>query len=775
MHQGFAAGTRVHTKEGLKCIEQIEIGDLVLSHPPEQQPPPRRRQISEYLYRRVTRVNNVADQPITLVSYRNYADGILETLQVTAGQPIWSKGVGWVAAGDLTPGHAVVLSFNGNALIVKTALAAQQATVYSLEVDGFPTFYVEQLGAWVHCDESVAVQPSEKPAHAKNYDFTKPQLFLEIADYYNDTFEVPLLPVALPNEQVVKLSNSAERLRGIALENRQVELQYDAAGLRWLTDYIDQTRSIGDAKSRKGSTIVMGAFLGECILRNIGGEWATHKNVVCVRLADDSVVFPFNKVNKQFENGSQGGDSALGLYQSVMALQALSKELSPAQERLLDFHQKNGHRIYIPLTMDSELAWLEIDKIDEGRVTIKQSFTASGVVSLALSQITSFYVCAPDGKLIHPEWIAKAYFATLPKEILAQIQNSLPADTSLTLDQTESGKKFIAIDYAASDIRKAGRQCYATTLRNVSDQKIKILKFGGLRFDGTAWALASVTSSFYTLDDFKDWYHQKGEWLLPGESCCDPSNWGSPPVLWAYYGITESNERFIAAKCLEQPLEDASAAQWSSGAHYVAQMPPRPDMAQLINELRSTYQHTQNRMSSSMLASISAPVPPWLGAADPLNEIMKQQDLLLKEGKIVWGAVIQANKQLFSAGQIDCPALLAYSDDTYFDDRPQELRLIGRKIFALKDTEPTDPALKHVAQLVSDEMDRSMGFKLPPVFSNRDINAAAFLVFRKHIPKGVLSAGTLPLLVHPSTEAVMIVPFEFWPIQLIIMWKEERL
>jgi hypothetical protein len=68
-----------------------------------------------------------------------------------------------------------------------------------------------------------------------------------------------------------------------------------------------------------------------------------------------------------------------------------------------------------------------------------------------------------------------------------------------------------------------------------------------------------------------------------------------------------------------------------------------------------------------------------------------------------------------------------------------------------------------------------MGFKLPQVFSSREIHSAAFMVFRKHIPNSVLSAGLFPLFVHPSTEAVMIVPFEFWPIELIIMWKEGKL
>ncbi|HEY6096338.1 MAG TPA: hypothetical protein VIU93_15465 [Gallionellaceae bacterium] len=196
---------------------------------------------------------------------------------------------------------------------------------------------------------------------------------------------------------------------------------------------------------------------------------------------------------------------------------------------------------------------------------------------------------------------------------------------------------------------------------------------------------------------------------------------------------------------------------------------------QAIGKLRSAYELAQKRFNPQILASVSAPTPPWMDKRDALNEILRQQSLLLQEGKIVWGALIQANKLLFSPGRDDCPALLVYSADPYFDSRPQELRQIGHSIFSLKDTIPDHPELEEVAQLVSDKMDRSMNFRLPHVLSNREIRAAAFMVFRKHIPTGVLTAGTFPILIHPSTDAVMIVPCEFWPIELIVLWKEGKL
>jgi hypothetical protein len=128
--------------------------------------------------------------------------------------------------------------------------------------------------------------------------------------------------------------------------------------------------------------------------------------------------------------------------------------------------------------------------------------------------------------------------------------------------------------------------------------------------------------------------------------------------------------------------------------------------------------------------------------------------------------LIQANTLLFEPGNDDCPACFVYSPDTYFDARPQELRLIGHKIFSFKETNPSDPKLKEVARRVTDEAAYTMGFTLPKVFSDKEIRWVTALVCRRHIPKGILSSGFYPLLIHPSTQAVMIVPCQSWPAEL---------
>jgi hypothetical protein len=109
----FAAGTLVHTKEGLKPIEEIRVGDWVLSYPDNQKTPERLRQEHEYTYRRVTQTFVTEDRPLSKLIVLNLVTGNKETFLVTANHPIFCEDRGgWVPlseieAGDITVQHRI--------------------------------------------------------------------------------------------------------------------------------------------------------------------------------------------------------------------------------------------------------------------------------------------------------------------------------------------------------------------------------------------------------------------------------------------------------------------------------------------------------------------------------------------------------------------------------------------------------------------------------------------------------------------------------------------
>lgn len=95
----FVAGTLVHTKEGLKPIEQIKVGDWVLSRPenPEQG--------TETSYKRVTKTFRFEDKEV--VRFWWAKSGVTDlsnpgdSVYVTPNHPVWLNPHGWVAMGRL--------------------------------------------------------------------------------------------------------------------------------------------------------------------------------------------------------------------------------------------------------------------------------------------------------------------------------------------------------------------------------------------------------------------------------------------------------------------------------------------------------------------------------------------------------------------------------------------------------------------------------------------------------------------------------------------------
>ncbi|MBM9546985.1 hypothetical protein JWG40_08150 [Leptospira sp. 201903074] len=146
----FTAGTKIHTKDGLKNIEDIQIGDVVLSKSDET---------GEISYRKV--VNTFIRQTDAIYSV-SFADGT--TLETTWNHPFRVKKQGhalekffientdWVEAKDLHPGD-LALGADGQELVVTDITIDERVeTVYNFEVEEFHTYFVGEVGVWVHND-----------------------------------------------------------------------------------------------------------------------------------------------------------------------------------------------------------------------------------------------------------------------------------------------------------------------------------------------------------------------------------------------------------------------------------------------------------------------------------------------------------------------------------------------------------------------------------------------------------------------------------------------
>nr|WP_274520911.1 polymorphic toxin-type HINT domain-containing protein [Paenibacillus alvei] len=127
------------TNEGEKNIEDIAVGDMVLAKD-ENNPD------GELAYKEVTGL------------YRNQRDDIIklhvgeQVIETTDNHPFWVEGKGWVFADELQVGDKLQKADGSNLTIKKVEFIKldEPVTVYNFTVADYHTYYVTDLGIWVH-------------------------------------------------------------------------------------------------------------------------------------------------------------------------------------------------------------------------------------------------------------------------------------------------------------------------------------------------------------------------------------------------------------------------------------------------------------------------------------------------------------------------------------------------------------------------------------------------------------------------------------------------
>lgn len=122
----FPAGTPVWTLNGLRPIEDVRIGDLVLSQDVES---------GELAYRPV--IGATKRPPTSLVRIEA---GQSERIDATGGHLFWVAGEGWVRARQLHSGQ--LLHTPTGSVAVSSVSEQPEAPAYNLVIDGFHTYFV---------------------------------------------------------------------------------------------------------------------------------------------------------------------------------------------------------------------------------------------------------------------------------------------------------------------------------------------------------------------------------------------------------------------------------------------------------------------------------------------------------------------------------------------------------------------------------------------------------------------------------------------------------
>ncbi len=177
----FVAGTLVHTDRGVKPIEEVKVGEKVLSFNE------RTGQTSfEPVLELMQHDGTVQLVKVTLDSGEN--------LEATAGHPFYVPGKGWNVAANLKVGDVLRLH-NGVTLVIKTVETSTRfAKVYNLAVAQNANYFVGEDGVLVH--------NSCKPWKKDAYHGPKPT-------YENPGHHVPGHPSYIPGK--TPLPSDAEK------------------------------------------------------------------------------------------------------------------------------------------------------------------------------------------------------------------------------------------------------------------------------------------------------------------------------------------------------------------------------------------------------------------------------------------------------------------------------------------------------------------------------------------------------------------------------------
>ncbi|MGD0526870.1 MAG: hypothetical protein ABSE49_17115 [Polyangiaceae bacterium] len=174
------------------------------------------------------------------------------------------------------------------------------------------------------------------------------------------------------------------------------------------------------------------------------------------------------------------------------------------------------------------------------------------------------------------------------------------------------------------------------------------------------------------------------------------------------------------------------------------------------------------RRVEALPPSPATPPPPWLKPSDRLLDSEADRERLLREGSVVLSWVVTCNDALLVDGTVGYPAFVVYA------------RRGGVSVEVLIDAAGAierarhrgagDPELGELVKALAGREARP-GRRLPSsVAQGYKLRGTTILVHRTHLPRPILAAELLPLLVHPTLDSAVLLPVTMWAEDLRTAW-----
>ncbi|MFY9260899.1 MAG: tetratricopeptide repeat protein [Gallionella sp.] len=163
--------------------------------------------------------------------------------------------------------------------------------------------------------------------------------------------------------------------------------------------------------------------------------------------------------------------------------------------------------------------------------------------------------------------------------------------------------------------------------------------------------------------------------------------------------------------------------------------------------------------------------PNWI-EGDDLRYLFAQEADLLASGRVVWGALIQANNRLFEPAYIlGAPGEVLYDPEGRMS--PQGLMDVGSSMLRWKGRKSSHPKIQFFADYLASERTRLFGYISDSGIGDYPLKVSSTYFDQLQLPDGMLSLGYFPILISAQNpNAALLLPHPFWSTEFKETWMQ---
>ncbi len=215
---------------------------------------------------------------------------------------------------------------------------------------------------------------------------------------------------------------------------------------------------------------------------------------------------------------------------------------------------------------------------------------------------------------------------------------------------------------------------------------------------------------------------------------------------------------------------DDDESEWNAGPDLEEGVDP----AEVIAECRARFTDAPREFGAELRATLKWPMAKWMWLDGPFRSYMFARKELLRDGVVVWGALLQANMLMFDPREeMSCPGEFVFCPDPRRRIHPAEILEVASRVQELKHTKPRDPELRKFADYLTDERTRAFGWPVPRKLSAGVPCVVSSTLFPRHyLPGNAISGQAMPVVVLPhEPHYACILHRGFWPREFRTVWR----